>query len=44
MHTTNTRLHLLRLSKWRLRFLSNLAHALGNIALGKRLADIYAAR
>jgi hypothetical protein len=44
MHTTNTRLHLLRLSKWRLRFLSNLAHANGNTALGKRLADIYAAR
>jgi hypothetical protein len=44
MHTTNTRLHLLRLSKWRLRFLSNLAHAHGNTCLGKRLADIYAAR
>jgi hypothetical protein len=44
MHTTNTRLHLLRLSKWRLRFLSNLAHAHGNTRLGKRLADIYAAR
>lgn len=37
-------LYLLRMSKWRLRFLSNLAHRHGNLALGKRLADIYAAR
>jgi len=44
MHTTTTPRHLLRLSKWRLRFLSNLAHAAGNTALGKRLADLYAAR
>lgn len=44
MHTTNTKYHLLRLSKWRLRFLSNLAHAAGNTALGKRLADLYIAR
>ena len=44
MHTTTKPKHLLRLSKWRLRFLSNLAHAAGNIRLGKRLADLYAAR
>jgi len=44
MHTTNKPKHLLRLSKWRLRFLSNLAHAAGNTRLGKRLADLYAAR
>lgn len=36
--------YLLRLSRWQLRFLSTIAHRSGNVALGKRLADIYAAR
>ena len=36
--------YLLRRSRWQLRFLSNLAHRHGNAALGKSLADIYAAR
>lgn len=41
---TTKRYYLLRRSRWQLRFLSRLAHRAGNIALGKRLADIYAAR
>ena len=36
--------YLLRRSRWQLRLLSNLAHRVGNTALGKRLADIYSAR
>lgn len=41
---TTKKYYLLRRSRWQLRFLSNLAHRHGNTALGKRLADIYAAR
>ena len=41
---TTKRLYLLRRSRWWLRLHSDLAHRAGNTALGKRLADIYAAR
>jgi hypothetical protein len=44
MHTTLKKHHLLRLSKWRLRFLSLLAFEAGNHALGKRLRDLHSAR
>jgi hypothetical protein len=44
MHTTLKKHHLLRLSKWRLRFLALLAIEAGNNDLGKRLRDIYTAR
>lgn len=44
MHRTNTHKHLMRLSRFNLRLLSRIAHRHGNVALGKRLADIYSAR
>ena len=44
MHRTNSKHHLLRLSRFNLRLLSRIAHRHGNVALGKRLADIYSAR
>ena len=43
MHRTNTKHHLLRLSRFNLRLLSRIAHSHGNVALGKRLADLYSA-